>query len=521
MMGVRGVGRSGRWVAVGLVALLVLATACGSTSKGTSGENGSVDSPLSEDVVRNAGIASSIASGAYKAYSTISTCLANQAVGQPCLASDSSNIRAILGELRALRSVIDANQRQVLDEFNAIRDMIRDQNVKSAAAALQPMVVNVELAGKAYMALAECAQSTTGTCRPFQGRDNDPLEDVKTAIPKTQGYFVEKANNLPADLPLTASWFTGTGPGYTNGLATAIWMFNKGRQDQTAGVASTAIKNSDTVPVVTPGLAKSQNQDIEYWSDLYSQYAFIAVVNAGISQGASIAERRQAEVDGRIAVPTSRQSVVGSANYYSLPDLDTGVIISDGGFTFRISPTSFGGSQPLTSTILSFIEGAARKYSSLEQVAQIEGAMPSGRWYTALVPIDRQSYPNLELSFTSPGGITSTVGTWSNVNVAWLTGDNSASTCPSRVRPVSTSPTRPNGAVEVTSVNVIKPAFDPPNRLSLAWNMAAASKLEFTWDVRRSNDIQLGWGAWIACTSERPGGYQRLRNLPLVQSVRG
>ena len=521
MRDVRVVGRRGRWMAVGLVALLLLATACGSTSKGTQGENGSVDTPVSEDVVRNASIASSIASGAYQAYSTISTCLANQAVGQPCLASDSSNIRAILAQLKELRAVIDANQQQMLDEFNAIRDMIRDQNVKSAAAALQPMVVNVELAGKAYVALAECAQSTTGTCRPFQGRDGDPQEDVKTAIPKTQGYFLEKANNLPADLPLTASWFTGTGPSYTNGLATAIWLFNKGRQDQVAGVTSTEIKNSDTVPVVTPGLAKSQNQDIKYWTDLYSQYAFLSVVNAGLSQGASIADRRQAEVDGRIADQNSRQSVVGSANYYSLPDLDTGAIVSDMGMTLRISPAPFSGSQPLDKTVLEWVPSTAAKYSSLEKLAQVDGVMPSDRWYTVMVPIERKTYPTLELVSTSGLGVTATVGTWSDLDVTWLAlGSSSRETCPTRVRPVSTPPTRPSGAVEVTNLDKIKPAFEPEDRLTQVWNLAAQTPLEYTWDVRKQNDLQLGWGAWIVCTGGTPGGYQRLRDLPLVRSVR-
>lgn len=518
MRDVRVSTRRVRVMAVGLV-LLVLATACGSTSKGTQGDNDSVDTPASEEVMRNASVASSIASGAFKAYSTVSTCLANQAVGQPCLASDSSNIRAILAQLRELRSVIEANQRQVLDEFNAIRDMIRDQNVKSAAAALQPMVVNVELAGKAYEALAECARSTTGTCRPFQGRENDPLEDVKTAIPKTQGYFVEKANNLPADLPLTASWFTGTGPGFTNGLATAIWLFNKGRQDQAAGVTSTEIKNSDTVPVVTPGLAKSQNQDIKYWTDLYSQYAFISVINAGFSQGPSIAERRQAEVDGRIADSTTRQSVVGSANYYSLWDLDSGIIVNTAGVTQRISPTPFSGSQPLAPVNLEVLLKGVAGYSSVERLAQIEGTMPQDRWYTVQVPIERKKYPKIELVAVGGFGATSTIGTWNDLEVAWLNlGSSTSEKCPSRVRLVSTPPARPSGAVQVTKDQYIKPAFDPPDRLSTAWN----GELEYTWDVKRSSDIQLGWGAWISCTGGSVGGVQRLgtgTRFPLVRPV--
>lgn len=505
-------------MAVGLVALLLFVTACGSTSKGTQGENGSVDTPASEEVARNASVASSIASGAYTAYSTVSACLANVAVGQPCIASDSANIRAIISQLKELRAVIEANQAQMLAEIDSIRKILLEQNVQNAADNLRPMAVNVELAGQAYLALSECALTTLGTCRPFVGSEGAPPEDVKTAIAKTKDYFIEKGKNLPADLPVTASWFTGTGPAYSNGLATAIWRYNKAQQDRAAGVTSVEIKDSDSVPVVTPGFAKSQNQDIEYWSDLYSQYAFLSVLSAGFTGGPSVAERRQAEVDSRIADPGNRRGVVGSANYYSLPDLDNGVIVSNYGMTFRISPTSFSGSQPLTSTVLSWLPETAPKYSSLDKLAQVDGVMPSDRWYTAMVPIERKNYPTLDLVSTSGLGVTSTIGTWSDLDVAWL-GSSSRESCPSRVRPVSTPLTRPSGAVEVTNLDKIKPAFEPEDRLTRTWNSAVDSKLEYTWDVRKQNDLQLGWGAWIDCTGGTPGGYQKLRDLPLVRGL--
>lgn len=503
----QSLGQAGgrRWLIPALVVVSLLAVACGS-----SGEEGA--DTASEGEIRQAAapaIAAKVVSGASAAFSALNECLENQEVGQPCLASDSDNIRATLAEVRALRADIAANQQQALNELDAIRNLIRNQNVRDAAENLRPMVVNTELAGRAYDALAECAESTTGTCVPFIGRDGDPAEDVATAIAKTRDYFLEKAGNLPDDLPVTASWFTGSGPSYNDGLADAIWMFNKGAQDQAAGVTDAAVKNRTVVPVVTPDLATAQNQDIGYWADIFSEYAFLAVLYAGLSGGERVAERRQADADTRIGDETNRRSVLGSTAHYALPEISgTGVVLADGDRAWLVADGTVRGGRPLEPGDLETLSQIVGTYAPLTSFAKVPRAMPPDRWYSVRTPVERIRYPRLELWAMGGFGVTSKLQTWNNVDANWLVDAASATDfCPSRARPVSTPPVRKSTAVAVDDELWVKPEFSPEQRLTTTWEQQAAGRpIEFTWAGLRKGDLDLGWGAWVACTPGAPTG---------------
>ena len=54
----------------------------------------------------------SILSAGYEAFNKVKTCLKNIEVGQPCGASDSDNIRAILKEVRQLSAQIEVHQKE-------------------------------------------------------------------------------------------------------------------------------------------------------------------------------------------------------------------------------------------------------------------------------------------------------------------------------------------------------------------------------------------------------------------------
>lgn len=499
-------------VAVLLVVSLTAAACSTSPGEGSGGE-----------AVRDAAagaIAAKVVSGAGAAFSKLSACMANREVGQPCAASDSANIRATLAEVRELRAEIAANQDQALKELDSIKAMIRDSEVKRQADNLREMEINTRLAGEAYEALVQCAASTASTCQPFIGGLTAPPEDVATAIAKTRGYLLELAALLPKSLPVTASWFTGTRT-FDNGLADAIWMYNKGIQDAAAG-ADTAADNSPTIPVVTPGLANSQNQDIEYWANLFSEYAFVAVLAGGMLGGESVAERRQAEADRFILNTASRESVFGTAGHYSLPPIGgTGVVLADGGRAWLVADGTVSPGRPLEPGDVADLARVVSTYTSVEKLAQVPRAMPPDRWYTVRTPIERVNYPRLELWAMGGFGVTSKLATWTNVDAAWLVdGASARDFCPSRVRPVSSPPARKSGALDVDNDLWVEPEFVPESRLTSTWERFASGKpIEFTWAGKRAGDIDMGWGAWVACDGSRAQG--TLVELSLVPGVMG
>ncbi len=57
----------------------------------------------------------------YAAFTKYKTCMANIDVGQPCLASDSNNIREILKDVKALRAEIAVNHRAVTTQMTLLQ----------------------------------------------------------------------------------------------------------------------------------------------------------------------------------------------------------------------------------------------------------------------------------------------------------------------------------------------------------------------------------------------------------------
>jgi hypothetical protein len=496
-----------------IVASLVLG-ACGASNAdeaGTTDDNvvrSAGAEGFSESVSVTAGPLPTIISTAFQAFSFLKTCLDNQANGEECLADDSSRIKDTLKQVKAMRAEIERNQQQALAEFDSIRNLIRNQSIRSLAENLRPMIVNAELAMRAYEALADCAVSTDGTCRPFIGRDGDQPIPVAEAIEMTEGYFLEKAGNLPSDLPVTASWLTGTSPRYDDGLAEAIWMYNKGLQDVAAGVTDSKIKDARTVPVLTRTLSDTTNQDLGYWGDVFGEYAFLAVTYAGFSGGAPVAQRRQAEADSRIGSTASRQSVMGSVNYYALPALPSnGVVLSNGSTAWLVTPATRAG-RPLTPNDVLDLSTIVGAYTSIDKFSQIPGALPPDGWYYVTTPIERVLYKRIR-----------SLSEWNNVDVAWLVDPASATdSCSSKVRPTTTPPAYP--ASDEQYILDAEPQVNPRNRIKLTWERFAANKpIEYSWAPYKQTDF--GLGAWIDCDDVAPGSLVTLLKVPSVMNPAG
>jgi hypothetical protein len=502
-----------------IVASLVLG-ACGASNAdeaGTTDDNvvrSAGAEGFSESVSVTAGPLPTIISTAFQAFSFLKKCLDNQANGEECLANDSSRIKDTLKQVKAMRAEIERNQQQALAEFDSIRNLIRNQSIRSLAENLRPMVVNAELAMMAYEALADCAVSTDGTCRPFIGRDGDQPVPVAEAIEMTEGYFLEKAGNLPSDLPVTASWFTGTSPRYDDGLAEAIWMYNKGLQDVAAGVTDSKIKDARTVPVLTRTLSDTTNQDLGYWGDVFGEYAFLAVTYAGFSGGAPVAQRRQAEADSRIGSTASRQSVMGSVNYYALPALPSnGVVLSNGSTAWLVTPAT-GAGRPLTPNDVLDLRTIVGAYTSIDKFSQIPGALPPDGWYSVATPIERVSYQKIIVEYRLDGV------EWNNVDAAWLVDPaNATDSCSSKVRPTTNPPAKPVAGLWPYIFDSV-PKITPENRIKLTWERFAANKpIEYSWAPYKATEF--GLGAWIACDDVAPGSLVTLLKVPSVMNPAG
>lgn len=483
----RGV-RPGCRVVAAIVLVAVLVTSC------SDDPDRAVSVPT--DRGASAAVVAKVVGVAFEAFKRINACLDNREIGQPCRATDSDNIRQTLKEVKELRTQIERNQTQVLDELDSIRELIRDQNVRQLSDQLRSMAINTRDAEKAYEALSMCAASTTTTCRPYIGRDGDPLEDVATAIMKTKAHFLEVAGNLPRDLPVTVSWFTGTAPSYDNGLADAIWMYNKGVQDQLAGVTDVAVKSSRTVPILTRGLIDAQNREIDYWGDMFSSYAFVAVQYAGFSGDDMAAERRQAQADTWILDESSRSSVSGTIDHYGLPGLSAPgvVVVTDGVTAWMVANRTLVHSRSLQSDDVAELADIINDYSSVSAFLAVPNALPPGGKYEARVSIERVKY--VLHRYVADRNYSR------KVDATWLIEPSSSSSwCATRVQALDAPQTPPANVKWIDGEWFdAEPAFVPKDRLLTTWERFAKDKaIGFDWTVSNPGNITVGWGAWIKC----------------------
>lgn len=481
----------------------------------------------------------SIASVAFGAYNKLNACLENRKVGQPCVASDSDNIRETLKQIKELRSVIDRNQKELLGEFDSIRQTLLEREWTSFSKELISMVNNTVAAGYAYEALALCATSTEATCRPYIGEANAPPIEISEAIRKTKGYMKEKVELLPIDLPTTVTKFTGSASfRYRDGLAEAIWRYHKSVQDRDAGVTALAVKEAGTVPVLTPKLVNEHNADITYWVDAFSKYTFFRVMRDGLDGDQDAMERRQAEANVYVANAVSRDSVYGAGARYILPSLpSTGVVLVDWADASKqemkawVLTDAFArgtGIRRLGANDVDDLVRIASTYAPFSTFAKVSGAMPQGGWYWAWTPVVRKTYSELEIN--SSGG-NQRHGLWTNLNVDLLTTPEDAREwCSTLVKgKANISGALDKEAVRKFEFNInSRPNSDPEIWFSLgdAWDKVGRGKrVTYRWatyELKNTSATQgeklLGLGTFVTCQDVNPGSHIQLLKVPALMS---
>ena len=530
------------------VSVLAIATLAGCGTSGDASSTAATAPQAQSSVTRQASVVSTIASGAYAAYGKWKACLANREVGQPCLASDSQNIREIIKQVKGLSEQIDRNQAQALAEFDRVTKLLLAENITQRAAEIRGIQTNGNLAMRAYQALLACLETTAATCQPYIGGTGlEPAEPVQEAVARTQRYMLQKVKALPADIDTAAEVFTGTAQrSGGDGLADAIWRFNKQAQDTAAGITDSAVKASDTVPVASKALANAQSQDIGYWSDVFTQYGYLRVVSEGLKAGQGGVTPADADRDARSAQATVDRAIAGGGRYevagsvaaYDLPELrgDGQALVGDGKTAWIVSQDAVNpkpaGTRALGPNDVRDLARLVSTYMPVQSFRQKFDAQAS-QWYRVRQPVKSASYTNVKLRIELGPISDPDVFNWviPSQDVKWLAGPESSESCVVFMRAMNERPKWPLGRTGgfAYGPDSSKPAM-PADALKTTWDTLAPGPVDYMWDERfdpksakaylKAANVGLGWGGWVLCGKSGiatiPSEYVPVTPVPIV-----
>lgn len=245
----------------------------------------------------------------YQAYSKYSACMKNIDAGQPCLASDSANIRQILKDVKALRAEIQANQKAVEAQVNRLQATLDNKVRNDLVTLLNPVTLNMSSALTAYQGLSTCASNRAAGKATCPGLGGKGEVAVTKGIADHQAVLLQKVGLMSDDIRSTTAVYTGTALGGDNsGLLAADWDMHKHVQENDAGVTDTGILSALTVPVITPGLANATTKFATTYDDYLESYGMLKPFVAGLKGQDAVAEDMQADV----------LDVVYSANPFSV-----------------------------------------------------------------------------------------------------------------------------------------------------------------------------------------------------------
>ena len=171
----------------------------------------------------------------YEAFTKYKNCMANFDAGQPCLASDSANIRQILKDVKALRTEIAANHKAVTAQMTLLQKTLDTKVRNDYVTLLNPVTLNVPEALRAWQGMADCADARIAkkaTCNGQAGKAVPAAQGVN----EWQGALEYRAGLMSDDILSTVTVFTGSDlSGPESGLIASDWLMNKHVQDSDAG----------------------------------------------------------------------------------------------------------------------------------------------------------------------------------------------------------------------------------------------------------------------------------------------
>jgi hypothetical protein len=448
-----------------------------------------------------------VATGAYAVYGKYTTCMATIEVGQPCTASDSSNIRAILSRLQAFEEKVQANHEETIARFDVLENSLNSRTLDEYVNALRPLEVNGENAMRAYLAISEClvaAASPDATCQAFiGGAELEDPQPVKVALTETENYFIDQVGFMSRNIDLTIAEFTGTDQRKgENGLAQAAWKLSKRMQDQDLGVTKKSVMASNTTSVVTKELADEVNFYLDSYESIFDRYGFLLVTAAGIAGGAngdSRAKSMQRTVDTKILSDANRYTLRGASKHYRMP------VMQDAEITVVLAgkPTIVGNKQGLgrnlTNTDITNMAATLNEYSTTNKVsAAVPAAFPVERLYTVRQNVRPFNHEAHTCVFYTGCLYTQKIVSHS------LAGTDSPTVCPVRMRPMNSKPPWDNSFEKWLYA---EPSMGR-NFFYNTFESQVKGAVDYAWStgtlVGDRGRYPYGWGALVSCENADP-----------------
>ncbi|MFM9043744.1 MAG: hypothetical protein ACKOPI_06380, partial [bacterium] len=330
----------------------------------------------------------------YDAFSKFKTCLKNIDAKQPCLASDSDNIRAILKEVRELSAKIEQHHKEVTARLQLLQRTLDTSVLDGYINDLRPEALNGRKALKAWERISVCMEQSVlkqKTCVGVNGR----VKNIKGAVAGWKQELITQADLTSENVEVVGAHFTGTEDrSGENGLAFSAWLLNKRLQDEQAGVTSPAQLNAKTVPVVTRQLSASQNFFIDYYVDVLDTYGFIKPLAEALNGRPRIAQSLQRRVKEEI-YGTGPYSVATVAKRMDLPRLLTGQILYRGAPDDKAWVVAdFASANPYTPLQPSGVVKLANAMNSYGKSSALRASNPDSfpdhGWYSA---VQRVAHP--------------------------------------------------------------------------------------------------------------------------------
>jgi hypothetical protein len=444
-----------------------------------------------------------VAKGAYEAYGKYQDCLANIKVDQPCTASDSDNIRAILSRMAAFEQKLEEDKKEATARFELLQETLNDKILDDYVAELVVLDVNGTNALKAYEALSAClavATDLAATCQAYIGGIGlEKPQSVKQAVAESEAYFLEQVEFMGINIDANVAVFTGTSLRKgMDGLASAAWKMSKGKQEKELKVSSGTVMSAGTSSVITRTTADSVNQYLDYYEQVFDRYGFLLVTAAGLKSGDAAARKFQATVGRTIIADTDRYSLRGTTKRYRLPVMQDGeiaVVLDQNPMIISGKP---GLGHDLTSTDITNLATTLNNYSKTATIADnVPGAFPADRLYTV-----KQHVSSFNKTIYTCAFLTGCL--YTDEVQSHALGGSSDPTCLVQMRPMNSKPAW-DSSFETW---MYADSSMPRNYFMHVHDTYAKGSVDYPWATRSLTGsratYKYGWGALVTCDPTTP-----------------
>lgn len=227
-------------------------------------------------------------------YDDYQTCQANQAIGQPCGASDSDNIRASLDLLKGLDTRVTALQQDLGARLDELEIGIQETQLLALQGKFTQIGTSAPRAVAAFSALVDCqAAKLDGqkTCTRYSETGAGAAVPVDDGIRQNRSAFLTYTGpeNMPQSVPSTVKDYAGRGATDQFSYAHILWRYAKRKVDRAAGVTDADFRRSKYAQFVTPAMSNEVNTYLNFYGDLLATYGEVMYLRAIVQRDVAAA----------------------------------------------------------------------------------------------------------------------------------------------------------------------------------------------------------------------------------------